>query len=90
MDYEQQGESKKMKEDKGKDIIDLEQDQNQEMSKVFIEEEQPATQIVVAKSKKKKIEEYVLKYRDYSYATAHEGKFKRKNEMLTSYVELRR
>ncbi len=59
------------------------------MAQVFIEEE-PIAEIMVTKSKKKKTKEPVLKYIDYSYDTTLDGKFKSKNELFTSYIELKK
>jgi len=45
---------------------------------------------VAAQSKKNKIEEPTLRYQKYSYAAAHEGKFKTKTQLISSYMELKK
>lgn len=95
MDFDQQVDSKKLKVDTEKDTIDLEKDeeQNQEtkLAITFVEEE-TTQQIVVSKleEKKKKNEEITLQYKNYAYATTSEGQFKRKSELFSSYMDLRK
>ncbi len=85
IDLEKQGDRKKLKVDTGNEIIDSERDRENnheiEMPITFIEEEN-TQEIVVSNPKepKKTSEELVLKLKDYSYATASKGQFKRENE----------
>jgi len=93
MGTEQQESGKKPKIVTELEIIDVDQPLNQEVHiPTYVQEENPQLESSSEQSAEcgKVVEEHVLKIREYSYATATEGQFKSKNELLVHYVEQRK
>ena len=94
MDVEQPEVAKKQKVMTGKDIIDIDMIEEPVTNPTIIEEEksQAITEHGVEKfeGKKEAAPEPILKYKRYSYASAHESEFKSKQDLLSHYMAHRR
>ena len=85
MEVEEQYSSKKVKIDKGKEIVDLEKEEFIELPKVFIEKE---TEHALSFLVQKKLEE-VFTCEQYSNSKAKKTQHRKKNELMSKYINVR-